>query len=308
MAIDVEGEYNAWVQTVGERRRFGHRDRLGTAHYIDAAARQRAVDAMRTGTTVSLARPLGISASQDLMLGWVSVDVVQRESTASAQGIPYPNGPVNGAFDVLHAAAHGSRQTHLDGLNHAGFRGEWYSGFPVDDPDGPCVADLAGHHLFTRGVVVDIPALRGTDWVDENAPVTDDDIDACLSAVGVTFESGDALLLYMGRDRFEAAGREMSHFTGQPMPGAGASAARWFVEHEVSLLCWDFLDAIHPSEPRRQVHSLIWATGLLLVDNCNLAPAASLARETGVSTGGLVVAPPPLPKATGSLVDPLFIQ
>jgi kynurenine formamidase len=144
--------------------------------------------------------------------------------------------------------------------------------------------------------------------VDADAPVTGDDIDAALARAGATFESGDALLLYMGRDRFEAAGHKMDLMSGAPTPGAGAKAAGWIVDHQVSLLCWDFLDAHSPAEPARQVHSLVWAIGLVLVDNCNLAPAAQATQAAGTVLGGLIVAPPPLPKATGCLVNPLFIQ
>jgi hypothetical protein len=73
-------------------------------------------------------------------------------------------------------------------------------------------------------------------------------------------------------------------------------------------LCWDFLDAVHVSEPSIPVHLLIWAIGLLLVDNCDLRPAVDATRESGSVFGGLVVAPPPIPRATGCLVGPLFIQ
>jgi kynurenine formamidase len=178
----------------------------------------------------------------------------------------------------------------------------------VDDPDGPSIADLADHMLFTRGILADIPAARGTDWVREDEPVNGDDIDRALRGAGVDFEPGDALLLYMGRDRFEEAGGRMQLVGGGTMPGAGEGVARWIADHGVSLLCWDFLDAVTDSGPSLPVHLLIWAIGLLLVDNCDFHTVVDRARNDGSFVGGLVVAPPPLPRATGCLVDPLFIQ
>jgi kynurenine formamidase len=300
--VNQDEQYAAWISELGRSHRFGTKDRKGTTNYIDEAAHRRAIDAMRTGFSVSLARPLEIRQGYELAEGHLTVEVSNYEHAVDGQA------PINAGFDVMHVAAHGQRQTHLDGFNHCGFGGEWYSGFPVDDPDGPSIAAMAGQGLFTRGVVADIPAVRGTDWADAAAPVTGDDIDAALSSAGAAFEPGDALLLYMGRDRFEAAGHSMDLMSGAPTPGAGAGAAEWIVDHQVSFLCWDFLDAVSPAEPPRQVHSLVWAVGLVLVDNCNLAPAAQAARASGTAIGGLVVAPPPLPKATGCLVNPLFIQ
>src|SRR6202034_4342637 len=135
------------------------------------------------------------------------------------------------------------------------------------------------HLLFTRAVLVDIPSVRGTDWVDPSVPVSGDDIDGALAASKTKFEPGDALLLYMGRDRFEKAGGHMDLATDEPTPGAGASAAHWVAEHDVSLVCWDFLDAVAPSEPVFQLHLLIFAIGLLLVDNSDLGAAAERVRQ-----------------------------
>src|SRR5262249_11939789 len=200
------------------------------------------------------------------------------------------------------------RNTHLDAINHIGRHGRWYSGYPLEDPEGPSLVDVASHPLFTRGVLVDIPAVRGTDWVDPELPVTGDDIDQALGATGSVFEPGDALLLYMGRDRYERAGIRMDVSTGEPTPGAGIGAARWAADHGVSIVCWDFLDACTAVEPVFQFHLLIWAIGLLLVDNCELGQAAERVRQSGNALGGLVIAAPAIPRATGSLVQPLFIQ
>jgi kynurenine formamidase len=300
--------YIAWLDRLAGEVPFGPRDRKGTANYIDKAARQRAADAIQTGATAALARPLEIGDGVQTRGGLLSVEVSRREITEIPRGGPLVGGVVNTAGDTQTIAAHGLQRTHLDALNHFGRKGTWYGGFAVDAPDGPELVDLANHKLFTRGVVADVPGIRGTDWVDADAPVTGDDIDACLNAAGVTFEAGDALLLYMGRDRYEAAGQHVGGALGAGTPGAGMDAARWIAEHHVSLLCWDFLDAIHPSQPQFPVHLLIWAVGLVLIDNCDLRPAVDATRRSGSAVGGLVIAPPPIPGATHSLVTPLFIQ
>jgi kynurenine formamidase len=295
--VDVDEAYGAWLDDIAGHPRFGAKDRKGTANFIDDDARSRAVAAMRTGQCTSLARPLSVRSDPRPGEGLLTVEVSH-----------YDRGTIISASDVVHVAAHGQRQTHLDGLNHYGRHGTWYSGFAAEDPDGPSVADLAEHKLFTRGVIADIPSVRGTEWVDPGSPVTAEDIDAALDAVQVNLEPGDALLLYMGRDRWERDGNELDLISRKPTPGAGAGAARWIADHDVSLLCWDFLDGVCDGEPAIPVHLLIWAIGLLLVDNCDLGPTVAAAKTNGSATGALVVAPPPLPEVTGCLVDPLFIQ
>jgi kynurenine formamidase len=216
------------------------------------------------------------------------------------------------ASDVSHIEPHGTELTHLDALNHMGRGGTWYGGFDADDPDVSSIIDLANHVLFTRGLLVDVPEVRGTDWVDPALPVTGEDIEASLARNHAHFEPGDALLLYMGRDRYEMAGHKCDVATRltAKIPGAGSGVARWIAEHDVSVLAWDFLDA-HPhseDEPSFQVHSLLWAIGLPLVDNCELGRAAAEVRKSGRPAGAFIVATPPVPRATGALVQPLFVQ
>ena len=289
--------YDEWLAEHAAARPFGERDRLGTANYIDAAARQRGAGSIVTGESVALARPIvpGPSPRGDDKPGF-HVEVF------------YTDGPIGMGSDHVEFDCHGRTNTHLDSLNHIAIGGRWYCDWAVDDPDGPSVAHLAEHELFTRGVVVDVPALRRTDWVDAADPVEGADIEASLRLSGVRFEAGDALLLYMGRDRYEAAGASFSGLAeGHVMPGVGRTAAEWIADNHVSMLCWDFLDSNHPSQPFVCVHRLIWAIGLLLVDNCHLAPAAQAARTNGRVTGGVVVAPLAIPGGTGCSVRPLWI-
>jgi kynurenine formamidase len=281
----MQTDYRGWLDRLASERRG---DRLGTAALIDDAARVRAAGAMVTGVPIPLARPVAEPGCE--------IDV------------RYVDGPIGMGADTLTLDCHGRTNTHLDALNHISLDRTWHGGWAVDDASAPSVADLAAHGLVTRGVIVDVPGLRGTPWVDPDRSVTADDIERSLAATSTTFERGDALLLYMGRDQFEAAGHTYTGLQESTiMPGVGATAAEWIVEHGVSMLCWDFLDSNHPSEPAACVHLLIWAAGLLLVDNCHLAGAAAHVRATGRATGALVVAPLAVPGATGCIVHPFLL-
>ena len=300
-------EYGQWLDELTERKRFGEGDRVGTANLIDRAARARAAGALVDGHCVSLARPIPTGDGTG-----VHIDASHFQMPSFGTLPPFAR-PLDTGADSTRIEAHGVNYTHLDALNHMGRDGKWYGGHMTDTPSSPDISDLANHLLFTRGVVADIPAARGAQWVDVTDPVTAEDIDRALLKQGAVFEPGDALLLYMGRDRYEAAGGTIDLAAtagGTPANGAGAGVARWIVEHDVSILAWDFLDAFPPDhkQPIFPVHLLIPAIGLLLVDNCHLGPAAEQVRQTHRSTGALIVAPPAIPGTTGALVQPLFIQ
>jgi kynurenine formamidase len=281
-------DYEEWIADVGRRRPFGGDDRLGTANHIDEPARRRAAASIETGTCLSLARPL-INSGPDSGPPDYHLDVVARE------------GPVGIRIERLEIRCHGLVNTHLDAINHVAVNGRLYGDRDPDDPEQSSVADLAGHGLFTRGVLADIPGIRGTEWVEPDWPVTGEEIEQALGST--KFEAGDALLLYMGRDRFEAAGGKF----GDVRPGAGSGAAQWIADNRVSIVCWDFLDSSHPQEPALCIHRLIWAVGLLLVDNCDLSRVPDGLASRASKTGALALTPIAVPGGTGSAVTPLLV-
>jgi kynurenine formamidase len=284
--------YLDWLRDLAREARFGAGDRRGSLNLIDDRARDRCRAAVRSGFSADLGRPLvpGTSNRGD-----------GRE--AFRLELFYTDGPIGMGSDHLELDCHGLVNTHLDGLNHIALDQTFYGGHAVDDREASSIADLAAGGIVTRGVHVDIPAVRGTPWVQADQPVTGDDIERALGRAGVTFEPGDALLLDMGRDRFEAAGQQAA---GERRPGIGADGARWIEAHGVSVVCWDFLDAFAPDEPRAPVHMLTWAIGLILVDNCDFGRLRATLPD-GRATGALVVGPLPMAGATGCNVNPVVL-
>jgi hypothetical protein len=190
-----------WIRALAAARPFGADDRRGTANLIDAAARARAAGCIKTGDSVSLARPLlgGDYNTTEARPGF------RHETWYS----PAPDGTGWGQ-DHLILNPHGLQNTHLDALNHVAADGTFYGGRPVADSGQGSADVLAPHGLVTRAVYVDIPHHRGTDWADR--PVDGADIDAALAEAGIIVMPGDAICLDMGRDRFEAA-------SGHPLGG-----------------------------------------------------------------------------------------
>ena len=300
MTEQVRAELPDWIRTLAASRPFGVGDRRGTANLIDAAARARAAAWIRTGDSVSLARPLRGG---------------DYNTTAARPGFrhetwyrPDPDGTGWGQDHVV-LNPHGLQNTHLDALNHVAVDGTFYGGRPVADREQGSADVLAPDGLVTRAIYVDIPLHRGTDWADR--PVDGADIDAALGDAGIVLEPGDALCLDMGRDRFEAAS---GHLLGGPETeqdaggGLSGDGARWVADHQVSILAWDMLDSRDAKTAHASAHVLTWAIGLVLLDNCDFA---ALRRAHGRGTrvaGALVVSLLAIEGANGVNLNPLVLS
>ena len=274
----------------------------GTLRYITPQARLRGISAVRLGECLSLSRPL---------LAGVSVRPGESRPTFRLETFAEsaPAGHTTGS-DRIEIDCHGLANTHLDGLNHVGLDGRWHSGQPSVAPDPDGSADLligAATGVSTRAVSLDITALRGSAWVD--SPVEADELEAAVAVTGLDLQPGDAVLIYMGRDAFEASGRSYGPIGAHPdgRPGLGHSGARWLAERKISVLCWDFLDAHVPGRSPLPAHTVAWATGLVLIDNCHLGPAARALSAMGSHAGLLTVGPLSIAGATGSAVNPVLL-
>ena len=85
MTSNPNDEYTVWLEAVAAEARFGPEDKIGTANYIDAAARRRAADAIRTGISISLARSLELGGDENYYHG-----SLQAEATLKVyDALPY---------------------------------------------------------------------------------------------------------------------------------------------------------------------------------------------------------------------------
>lgn len=275
----------------------GALDPLGTARLIDEGARLRGVAAVRDGLTVSLSRPFQVAehAPEHSPAIYELQARIRHEDRVVL------------ARDRLIVDNHGYPNTHLDSLNHVGLDGTWHDGSAADvDLPTSYIAGWAQHGLITRGVFLDVASIRETGWIQPGNPVTREDLAAAEARAGVTLEPGDAALLCMGRDEFEASGTSYEALTARPqaLPGVGEDGLRWLAERGCSMLLWDFLEA---SEARLVGHLLIWGIGLLLIDNCDFRSCRKAMQGREKLAGLLCVAPLWIPSATGCLVNPQML-
>src|ERR1700685_4176066 len=100
---------------------------------------------------------------------------------------------------------HNSISTHLDALSHFFYAGKMYNGFPSDAITswGATKNDVMPFKdgIFTRGVLIDMPALKGVPYLGDDEAVYPEDLESWEKKAGLKIESGDAVFLRTGKWR-----------------------------------------------------------------------------------------------------------
>jgi kynurenine formamidase len=215
--------------------------------------------------------------------------------------------PTGYADDLLALNTHSS--THLDALSHNFLNGMLYNGVAVAD-----AVSSAGvtHHavsnvgaIVTRGILLDVAALRGVDWLDAGQAIGRDELDACAAAQGVTPRAGDVCLVRTGWMRlFE---RDRARFDAGE-PGLALDVAGWVHEHGLVALGADngAVDVL-PAEPGVRPFGLhpriINQQGGYLLEYLDLEELAGI----GVPEFLFVAAPLRVAGGAGSPLNPVAI-
>jgi hypothetical protein len=307
-------EYLAYGTRFSNWGRWGEDDELGTLNHITPEVRRRATRTVAEGRSISTGRPI---------------------DTHHGPRNPYPAhyfrpaGGSGGVADYFGMFFHGHSQTHIDAFAHNPDLDlkHYFNGVEIAPGGGPVGRRSAVHHwrdgIVTRGVLYDIPRLRGTEYVEPGRPVHGWDLQDAAAAQNVVPMSGDAVLIRCGLDRYLAANpdgfEEIHDGHGRLVPaGVHASCIEFLWETEASLMHWDMLDAptrdqgIPNPAPNLftpvQVH---WVTiahmGLPLIDNANFEPLAAACAELRRWEFLFMASPLIIEGASGSPINPIAV-
>ncbi|WP_372504688.1 cyclase family protein [Streptomyces telluris] len=297
------GEFDALFERVRTWGRWAPADR-GAWNRVTADHVRRAGALVRTGTVVPMGRPWDTVPGPDNTrpaLHYMSDlgDVEAPEPAAHK--------------DFIGADYHGKAVSHLDALSHMAYRGRFYGGGTARDlvgAGGARFGEVAAlGPLVTRGVLLDLPTVLGSPWLEPGQAVHAADLTAAEEAHGVTIGEGDAVLLRTGRFRRR---REAGAWDpGASSAGLHAHAVPLLAERGIALLGGDGDSDVRPSPVEglhSPVHTLaIAAMGVPLLDNLDLEELSAACAGAGRYAFLFVVAPLNIPGGTGSPVNPVAV-
>jgi kynurenine formamidase len=291
----TEAEYERWKKDLSNWGRWGKDDQIGALNLITPSKRKQAAALVKEGVSVSLAADADTTKAVD--------NPNPYELTMLAIG-----------SDRIGVNYHGIAHTHLDSLAHINANGVFYNGY-TPDPDAVMKQGHAKNSIhnvkngiFTRGILIDIPRLKGLPYLEPGTPIYVEDLEAWEKKAGVKVSPGDALFVRTGVwARRKAAGPWLrGRAEGGRSAGLDPSVIPWLKKRDVAILGSDHPQYVSPSSLRGAVHDFaLLYLGVHLFDNCDLEAVADAAAARNRWDFLLTAAPLPMRGGTGSPLNPI---
>ncbi|HEU4947139.1 MAG TPA: cyclase family protein [Kribbella sp.] len=223
--------------------RWGELDELGTVNFITPERRQAAAALVRTGEVVSCAIPvqdeMPVHPSRPSVVhthALTGTDLVAGHLPDRASGGFY--GSDDYIFMPLQSA------THWDGLTHTYHQDAMYNGFWVGNVGAAggarrCSVHLLADRLVGRGVLLDLPRVRGVDRLASGHAITADELEACAQAQQVEVRPGDILLIRTGELPWFYALEDKAPYWDGRHAGLSITTVDWIHHSEVAAIATD---------------------------------------------------------------------
>jgi kynurenine formamidase len=288
-------QYESWKKDLSNWGRWGKDDEIGALNLITPAKRKEAAGLVKEGFSVSLASDAD------------TVKAVDNPNPYEVEMLAIGN-------DRFGVRYHGITHTHLDSLAHINDNGVFFNGYKPD-ADGV----LKGGHaknsihnikngIFTRGILLDIPRLKGVPYLEPGTPIYVEDLEAWEKKAGIRVSAGDALFVRTGVwARRKAVGPWLrGRAEGGRSAGLDPSVIPWLKQRDIAILGSDHPQYVSPSSLTGAVHdfSLLYL-GVHLFDNCDLEALADAAAARERWDFLLTAAPLPIRGGTGSPANPI---
>jgi kynurenine formamidase len=305
--VDVSAaEFKALFRAVSNWGRWGEDDELGTLNELSADRIVAAARLVGSGVAVTLSHP------------WDTEKGIDNPHPADHHMTLLPDvdigsGTLRFAKDYVGVDYHNDTHTHIDALCHVALDGAFYNGKPSDaltrTAAGVNTIEAVKDGLVGRGVLLDVPRLRGIPWLEPGEHVFREDLEAAEREQGVTVERGDILLVRTGHARRL---RELGPWnTANAKAGLHPTTCLFLAERRIAALGSDGNGDTAPSTTEGlafPIHALtLNAMGLHLLDYLqfeDLVPACERAARWEFL---FVAAPLRIVGGTGSPLNPIAI-
>ncbi|MCW5976990.1 MAG: cyclase family protein [Bryobacteraceae bacterium] len=294
----------SWEPPADARRcpsKWGAGDQRGSGNHMKPETVLRAARLIRSGEVFELGHVLSPSIP---FFGARHLDITVKRTVMN------PGANRRGSNEEWVATELGQVGTQFDAFAHQTIGDSLYNCFKLDE-----IATRTGFtklgvenagFLMTRGVLLDVAALKGVDTLLETYEITAEDLEAALARQNLTIQPGDAIFINTGWSRLWSA--DKSRYLGRS-PGIGIAAAEWLVRQDPMLIGADNPSVeISPNPDTRislPVHQIMLVVhGIHLLENLKLEQLA--ARR--IHEFAFMLQPLKLQGATGSTVAPVAIR
>ena len=307
MSFDLSAdEFDALFRRLSNWRRWGEDDERGALHHLTPDRVVAATRLVRDGLSVTLSLPLDTKAAVS------NPEPADHHMTMLAD-TDIGSGSLRFAKDYVGSDYHNDGHTHIDAFCHVAYDGSLYNGRPQDTVDaGGATTDsieVLENGLVGRGVLLDIPRLRGVRWLEPGEHISRDELEAAEAAQGVAVGDGDILLVRTGHAlRLHELG---PWDTASAKAGLHPTAAPFLADRRVAALGSDGNSDTAPSSTEGvafPIHVLtLNAMGVHLLDYLQFEDLRAVSERERRWEFLFVAVPLRVPGGTGSPLNPIAI-
>lgn len=281
--------------------RWGAGDQRGAGNHMKPETVLRAARLIRTGEVFELGRVLSPSMP---FFG------TRRFELHTKRTVMNPGSNRRGSNEEIVFSEIGQVGTQFDGFSHQTIGDSMYNCVKLDDAASRTgfsrlgIENVGG--LMTRGVLIDVAALKGVEMLPDTYEITVADLQQALQRQKLTLQPGDAVLVNTGWGRLW--GKDNARY-GKTNPGLGTPAAEWLAKQDPMLVGADNAPINVTPDPdpllSNPVHQIMLVVhGIHLLENLRLDElSARQAYEFA-----LILQPLKIQGGTGSTVAPMAVR
>jgi kynurenine formamidase len=295
----------SWAPPADSQRcpsKWGAGDERGAANLIKPEQVLKAAKLIRTGEIIELGQVLDPAAMPFFPGRQLSI-LTKRTNVP-----PQSNRRISNEEMVI--GEMGQIGTQFDGFSHQGIDNGFYNCFKQDQ-----IATRTGFSklgvenvgaLMTRGVMIDVAALKGVEMLPDSYEITVQDLQAALKRQNLSLQAGDAILVHTGWGKLW--GKDNARYM-KTDPGIGVAAAEWLANQNPVLVGSDNWSVeVNPNpDPKiaSPVHQILLAiNGIHMLESVKLDELAA----KRVNEFAFILEPLKLKGATGSTVAPVAVR
>lgn len=281
--------------------KWGAGDERGSGNLMTPATVLRAASLIRTGETFEL----GYELSNDIpFFGNRRFDVFTKRTNVT------PGSNQRASNEELVVTELGQVGTQIDGFTHQTIGTSLYNCVALDAAATRTGFSSLGIEktgtLMTRGVMIDVAALKGVDMLPDTYEITAQDLQGALKQQNLALQPGDAVIINTGWGRLWK--KDNVRYL-KSNPGIGIGAAQWLVTQNPMLVGSDnwSVEVVHNPDPQlnEPVHQImLTVNGIHLIESLKLDDLAT----KHVYEFAFVVQPLKIKGGTGSTVAPVAIR
>lgn len=311
MGEAVTTEYmNELFERVKNWGKWGALDESGALNYITDKKRAEAGRLIRDGAAVSCALDFPVEPAPDNPHPALHMMTVAGDACCDPRA-----GGLEMTMDFIGISFHGMASSHIDALCHVLVGKQMYNGFTSEEvlstgaQRGSIMCARDG--IASRGVLLDIPRLRGVPFLEPGEGILPDELLAAEKAQGVEVSEGDILLVATGRDaRRDVEGKWSAADGG--LAGLDPRCIPFIHERGVAVLGSDGISDQLPGPrvpdwPTPLHQCCLVAMGVHLLDNLDLGGLSKACAERERWEFFFSIAPLRVAGGTGSPINPLAV-